>query len=136
MKKLIVLLVLFICSFGLGGCDNTLTKETCQHTWGEWQYNDEVHWRDYTCGHASPEVTGQHVWDDGVEVEGGNGGYVIEYTCTVCGKKHQETITIIPPTSNLSFAIEDKTNELIKYKTSILANINSNELSNSRRRFS
>lgn len=38
-----------------------------------------------------------HEWDDGVEVEGGNGGYVMEYTCTLCGDKKRETITIIPP---------------------------------------
>ena len=38
-----------------------------------------------------------HKWDNGVEVEGGNGGYVMEYTCTLCGDKKRETITIIPP---------------------------------------
>lgn len=37
-----------------------------------------------------------HEWDHGVEVEGGNGGYVMEYTCTLCGDKKRETITIIP----------------------------------------
>ena len=39
----------------------------------------------------------EHIWDDGIEVEGGIGGYVMEYTCTVCGKKDQQIITIIPP---------------------------------------
>ena len=39
----------------------------------------------------------EHIWDDGVEVEGGNGGYVMEYTCTICGEKEQQIITIIPP---------------------------------------
>lgn len=38
-----------------------------------------------------------HQWDNGVEVEGGNGGYVMEYTCALCGDKQRETITIIPP---------------------------------------
>jgi predicted transcriptional regulator len=37
-----------------------------------------------------------HIWDDGIEVEGENGGYVMEYTCTVCGEKDQQIITIIP----------------------------------------
>ena len=97
MKKLFILFTLFICFSALTGCNNTSDEATCQHTWGEWQFNDEAHWRDYTCGHDSPEVAGEHTWDDGVEVEGGNGGYVMEYTCTVCGKKYQETITIIPP---------------------------------------
>ena len=74
----------------------------------------------------------EHIWDNGVEIESGNSGYIMEFTCTVCGEKSQETITIIPPTpivnNNLLFAIEDKINELTKYKTSILANINSNIL--------
>ena len=128
MKKLFILFAVFGCISALVGCNNTSDEETCQHSWGEWQYNDEAHWRDYTCGHDSPEVAGEHTWDDGVEVEGGNGGYVMEYTCTVCGKKHQVTTTIIPITSNLAFAIEDKTNELIKYKNSILANVDSSNL--------
>ena len=55
----------------------------------------------------------------------------MEYTCTICGEKHQETNTIIPTTSSLEFAIEEKSNELVKYRTSILANINSEELSDS-----
>ena len=38
-----------------------------------------------------------HQWNDGVEVEGANGGFVMEYTCTLCGVKQRETITIIPP---------------------------------------
>ena len=39
----------------------------------------------------------EHIWDDGIEVEAGNGGYVMEYSCTVCGEKEQQIITIIPP---------------------------------------
>ena len=38
-----------------------------------------------------------HQWDGGVEVEGGSGGYVMEYTCLLCGSKERETIMIIPP---------------------------------------
>lgn len=129
MKKTVSLLIAFICLFVLLGCNNTSNEEACQHTWGEWQFNDEEHWRDFTCGHDSQKVAGKHSWDDGVEIEGGNGGYLIEYTCTVCGKKNQEMITIIPPTSvtngNLLFAIEDKINELNKHKKSILDNVNS-----------
>ena len=45
----------------------------------------------------SGEEVCEHIWDEGVEVEGGNGGYVMEYTCTLCGNKQRETITIIPP---------------------------------------
>lgn len=106
MKKILLFVVTFICLFALLGCNETPNEEVCQHT-----------------------------WDDGVEIEGGNGGYLIEYTCIVCGEKKQDVITIIPPTpainENLSFVIEDKTNELIKYKTSILKNINSTTLASS-----
>ena len=38
-----------------------------------------------------------HQWDDGIEIQGGSGGYVMEYTCLLCGIKKRETITIIPP---------------------------------------
>ena len=119
MKKIFTLFTLFICLSALVGCHNTSDEETCQHTWGEWQFNDESHWRDYTCGHDSPEVAGEHTWDDGVEVEGGNGGYIMEYTCTICGKKNQETITIIPPNqetnpintqANFTFLPSEKSN--------------------------
>ena len=39
----------------------------------------------------------EHIWDDGIEVEGGTDAYLMEYTCTVCGEKEQHIITIIPP---------------------------------------
>ena len=47
------------------------------------------------CGYEYEECN--HQWDDGVEIEGGSGGYIMEYTCTLCGDKQRETITIIPP---------------------------------------
>ena len=47
--------------------------------------------------YALNEEECNHEWDDGVEVEGGNGGYVMDYTCTLCGDKKREHITIIPP---------------------------------------
>ena len=46
---------------------------------------------------ASCEEKCSHAWDLGVEIEGGVGGYVVEYTCLRCGAKHRETITIAPP---------------------------------------
>lgn len=51
------------------------------------------------CGYQVPidKENCEHVWDAGVEVEGGNGGYVMEYTCSICGSKHRETIMITPP---------------------------------------
>ena len=50
--------------------------------------------------YALNEEECNHEWDDGVEVEGGNGCYVMDYTCTLCGDKKREYITIIPPTNH------------------------------------
>ena len=36
-----------------------------------------------------------HQWNDGVEVEGANGGFVMEYTCTLCGVKQRETMDFL-----------------------------------------
>ena len=66
-----------------------------------------------SCGYEYAEC--DHQWDDGVEIEGGLGGYVMEYTCTLCGDKQRETITIIPP-SGVSHSISyqsDRTKELL-----------------------
>ena len=40
---------------------------------------------------------GNHKWDDGREIESGNGGYVIKHVCKLCGKSNEQIITIIPP---------------------------------------
>ena len=96
MKRIFVVALALICLFPSIGCNNTSGEKSCNHIFGEWQFNDESHWREYTCGHDSPEVAAEHTWDGGVEIEGGIGGYIMEYTCTVCGKKDQHTNTIIP----------------------------------------
>jgi len=101
-----------------------LKEDTHEHT-GEWvEYNQYTHCYQYTCGCTLPDrieehenwdadmfcdICGydlsvnielcDHQWDAGVEVESGTGGYVMEYTCLLCGSKHRETITIIPPTN-------------------------------------
>ena len=50
------------------------------------------------CGYVRAEAEKcNHKWDNGIEVDGGNGAYVMEYTCSLCGDKQRETITIIPP---------------------------------------
>lgn len=48
------------------------------------------------CGYITSEQC-NHQWDEGIEIEGGSGGYVMEYTCLLCGNTTRETITIIPP---------------------------------------
>ena len=45
----------------------------------------------------------EHAWDDGVEVEGGNDAYLMEYTCTICGEKDQQIIFIIPPNNDILY---------------------------------
>ena len=108
-----------------------------EHTY-EYNHDDIGHGWYYTCGCMTPPNFAQHFdgdgdgkcdedscgyeyaecdhqWDDGVEIEGGLGGYVMEYTCTLCGDKKRETITIIPP-SGVSHSISyqsDRTKELL-----------------------
>ena len=49
------------------------------------------------CGyHLSNIGNCDHQWDEGVEVDSGSGGYVMEYTCSLCGSKHREIITFPP----------------------------------------
>ena len=45
---------------------------------------------------VSCEILCSHRWDEGVEIEGGVGAYIVEYTCLSCGHKEQKIITIIP----------------------------------------
>lgn len=45
----------------------------------------------------------EHIWDDGIEVEGGNDAYLMEYTCTICGEKDQQIIFIIPPNNDILY---------------------------------
>ena len=47
------------------------------------------------------EETCKHIWDDGIEVESGTDAYLMEYTCTICGEKDQQIITIIPPNNDI-----------------------------------
>lgn len=76
MKKTLFIVILLICLFAMFGCDSASNDEACEH-----------------------------IWDSGTEVEGGNGAYLMEYTCTVCGKKDQQIITIIPPIQDTTEAV-------------------------------
>ena len=107
--------------------ETTAQPSDHEHSWEYIQY-ETGHFKQYTCGCPSPEImelhcnydadmfcdicgyhlsvnteSCNHQWDEGVEVESGSGGYVMEYTCTLCGSKNREIITIIPPI--ISFAI-------------------------------
>ena len=57
-------------------------------------------------GHSSSEAICEHTWDDGEEIEGGSGAYLMEYTCTDCGEKYQELIMIIPPIQDTTEAVD------------------------------
>ena len=118
MKKLLLLLLAVLIVTCLASCDWFETDTTHEHTY-EYNHDDIGHGWSYTCGCMTPPNFAKHFdgdgdgkcdedfcgyeyaecdhqWDDGVEIEGGNGGYVMEYTCTLCGDKKRETITIIP----------------------------------------
>ncbi|MBR2380960.1 MAG: hypothetical protein IKA84_00500 [Clostridia bacterium] len=125
MKKLLFLLLTFVIVLSLASCDLSLKHEHIQDE--KWSFNSEIHWKDVTCTWNMCKfdiVTYEHIdedndlfcdvcgyemsinteacnhqWDDGVEVESEVGGYVMEYTCSLCGSKRRETITI-PPEEN------------------------------------
>ena len=66
------------------------------YSYGE-HYNNDADLFCDVCGYDMSGIVGcAHQWDDGVEVESGTGGYVMEYTCLLCGSIRRETI-LIPP---------------------------------------
>ena len=85
MKRIFALFLVLILILSLFACNTSkLTDDDNKHSQSE--DNQQTINKEF-CG---------HIWDDGIEIEGGNGGYVMEYTCTVCGEKDQQIITIIP----------------------------------------
>lgn len=60
MKKVIILaLVVFAFSLAFPSCSY---NNTCnEHIWGEYQYNEHVHWREYICGCPWPENIADHI---------------------------------------------------------------------------
>ena len=76
MKRIFALFLVLILILSLFACNTSmLTDDDNKHSQSE--DNQQTINKEF-CG---------HIWDDGIEVEGGNGGYVMEYTCTVCGEK-------------------------------------------------
>ena len=88
MRKLYVILSVLIILSIFTGCmpNNTSNEEALEH--------------------ASSETSCEHTWDDGTEIEGGIGAYLMEYTCTDCGEKYQELIMIIPPIQDTTEAVD------------------------------
>ena len=124
MKKSIILFIVIVLAvISLASCDYFTKESDHEHTWKYVQY-ETGHFKQYTCGCPSPDIFGEHrdsdadlscdicdydmsnvgkcdhQWDEGVEVESGTGAYAMEYTCLLCGSKHKEIITIIPPEGN------------------------------------
>ena len=99
-------------------CD--LCQNEHKHVYTPWYNNETYHWNvgdclwnacdlgtyaehydndgDCICDACDYDLpVCEHQWDDGIELEGGSGAYVMEYTCSLCGSKRREHITIIPP---------------------------------------
>ena len=120
MKKLLFLLFTLTIVLSLASCDSLMHK----HVNGDWEMDETHHWQKVNCswnicksyatsygehynndadlfcdvcGYDMSGIVGcDHQWDDGVEVEIGIGGYVMEYTCLLCGSIRRETF-LIPP---------------------------------------
>ena len=90
MKKLLVSIIVLILIFFMYACNNTqLPDDNNKQSLGE---NNQQTTNEETC---------KHIWDDGIEVESGTDAYLMEYTCTICGEKDQQIITIIPPNNDI-----------------------------------
>lgn len=63
-----------------------------------------------------------HQWDEGREIAGGNGGYVMKYFCELCGKFKEETITIIPSENEILSDFLTMVNPNIVYLSSHIDN--------------
>lgn len=103
-KVLIVLIINIIMIITLTSCN-----DCCDHVWS-----------DATC--ENPRVCTICHKEDGEKL----GHLYVNGLCERCSKIDENYVSPL-----ISFVIEDKTNELIKHKNSILANINSKELSDS-----
>ena len=97
MKKLLVSIIVLILIFFMYACNNTqLPDDNNKQSPSE---NNQQTTNEETC---------KHIWDDGIEVESGTDAYLkdaylMEYTCTICGEKDQQIITIIPPNNDILY---------------------------------
>lgn len=123
MKKgLFLLLSLALVIISLASCEFNLKHEHIQDE--EWSVDAQMHYKNVHCtwnvcktnvvsydhvdedGNLFCDICGydlylnteicNHQWSEGVEVESGTGGYVMVFTCLLCGSKHREIITFPP----------------------------------------
>ena len=85
-------------NFGCYGCEFIMPEKDVEITI---LYNGFVN---------HPCENNEHQWDEGREIEGGNGVYVMKYICEVCGASKEEIITIIPPEDKLFYSLQEAFN--------------------------
>ncbi len=78
MKRILISLLLVTLILMLFACElskaEPIGKRDCtEHVWGEYKYNELVHWREYTCGCPWPEIVEEHI------------NYDSDLFCDVCG---------------------------------------------------
>ena len=74
MKKVVVIsCTLLLIIMLLTACFWQEQPECLEHTFGEYQSNDEGHWREYTCGCSNPNTFEEHL-----DIDSDN-------SCDVCG---------------------------------------------------
>ena len=85
------------CVCGAKGTDTFTSGETNPDnhadTLSGWQWNEDKHWKEYSCCHAEAEK-GEHAWDEGEVTEAATCTAAGEktYTCTVCNRTKTETV--------------------------------------------
>ena len=88
------------CVCGAKGTDTFTSDETNPDnhagTLSGWQWNEDKHWKEYSCCHAEAEK-GEHAWDEGEVTEAATCTAAGEktYTCSVCNRTKKETLAAL-----------------------------------------
>ena len=88
------------CVCGAKGTDTFTSGETNPDnhadTLSGWQWNEDKHWKEYSCCHAEAEK-GEHAWDEGEVTEAATCTAAGEktYTCSVCNRTKKETLAAL-----------------------------------------
>lgn len=95
MKKIFLIMMLFVLCFM--GCKPSEEEKHVHSFSDEWEYNDENHYHNSTCGHDVKEDIEEHKFNEEVikessHIEKGEA----RYTCSVCNYSKTEEIELIP----------------------------------------
>lgn len=88
------------CVCGAKGTDTFTSGETNPDnhagTLSGWQWNEDKHWKEYSCCHAEAKK-GEHAWDEGEVTEAATCTAAGEktYTCSVCNRTKKETLAAL-----------------------------------------